>query len=288
MSIETAFLILGWGLLGAIITHAITSGNQTGDVGKRPKQHDDPAENADEPTDSNNPQWAGFKRLVAKMHSEESRHNSKERRFWKRQVRISYWLNWITFFAGVVAWIGLGFLYKSIVDAENATAFANRAWLLVDGPTALIGNSGTVETIEEQINITNIGKEPAADVRNYLRPFWLIPVTHPRLEGGTDIDMREQVYKTNDTCDYVDSGGDMGTLWPRVAPYVANEAGPKRVDPGFDGGTVFYGFQACVRYTTFSEPHYTRVCYVFTPKVITQKNTWIWSLCQGKGQQWAN
>jgi hypothetical protein len=61
--------------------------------------------------------------------SDEQKHRAAERRFWERQITIAKWLNGISAGAAAVALIGLLFLYRSIVGADDATVRANRAWL---------------------------------------------------------------------------------------------------------------------------------------------------------------
>jgi hypothetical protein len=256
--IVAALAISGWGIAGTIIIHAITSWSET--AGKSDSQ---PEGRAREPS-------------IIELHPAEERHRAAERSFWERQIRVAKGLNWITLFAGIVAVGGLVALYRSITDAEDATIRANRAWLMADHVSIIPGtNAERMKTIQAWFEITNIGKEPASDVRTYIKPFWLTPV-----KNGNSIDMDMQKYNANDTCEYTSKQGSLGVVWPRPIP--VGEQGPIVVaDPGFENGSMYYGFQGCVSYYTFSTLHYTRFC-----EVLVANGSW--SLCQGQGQQWAN
>lgn len=269
-----ALAISGWGIAGAIVVHAITSwSDERRGIRQYPEHNNETTHEGDSPAHDQQPAGIVLKPPITKPNSDEQRHRGEERRFWERQIRVSKGLNWITLAAAVVAAGGLLALYRSIVDAEDATVRANRAWLLADGPNAPTGKSpaGTV-VIEEFVNITNVGREPASDVRNYLRTFWLTPVTHTKEDGTIGVDMRKQSYQLNDTCDYTSDGPQMGTIFPRPAPYVAN-GDREQVKSGL------FGFQGCVSYTTFGTRHYTRFCFILANN---------WSVCEGEGQEWAN
>lgn len=180
MWLVTALAISGWGIAGTIIIHAITSSSEN-------------RRDIDAP---------------------EDRHRAAERSFWERQIRVSKWLNGITLFAGAVAVGGLFALYWSITDAEDATVRANRAWIMADHVSAIPGmNAEKMKTIQAWFEITNIGKEPASDVRTFIRPFWLTPI-----KNDNSINMDIQQYSVNDTCEYTSKQGSLGVVWPRPIP----------------------------------------------------------------------
>jgi hypothetical protein len=117
----------------------------------------------------------------------EEQHKIAERSFWKRQSRSAKYLNIITLVAALVGLMSLYFIRQQLIDAKEATIRANRAWLLLDEPLIFAGESPSgIETIDPTINIYNIGKKPASDVKFYTYQFWVTTIP-PGVKGDYSI-----------------------------------------------------------------------------------------------------
>jgi hypothetical protein len=162
---QVAFLMIGSGLLGMIIAHAITSGPRAGRTRDRPEQDDDKTRNTARQAVGTTPEWADIASLVAEIQSEHKQQNTRERTFWGRQIRVSSWLNWVTGVGAAVGLFGLYFLYRSVVGADQATIEANRAWV---GTTWLIvHNDSPDKDIPIEIHLVNFGKSPALQLSSH-------------------------------------------------------------------------------------------------------------------------
>src|ERR1700683_794456 len=64
---------------------------------------------------------------------QKEQDHAAERLFWdphmERHIRIATWLNWVTGVSAAVGLLGLYFLYRSVIGADQATIEANRAWV---------------------------------------------------------------------------------------------------------------------------------------------------------------
>ena len=156
-----------------------SSENPSGDPRENPQASESRAENADKPPSDAKPE-----RLISDgestcSKSDKEKHHAEERKFWNRQIRVGKWLNRVTGAASIAALIGLGILYKTLVEtqrASNAAAEANRI-----NQRALEANTrawvvpGIVEIerlevdkpLKVRIEFANVGKEPALSLVEY-------------------------------------------------------------------------------------------------------------------------
>ncbi len=143
--------------------------------------------------------------------TEEQEHRAHERGFWERQIRVANRLNWITAGGAIVALVGLGFVYWSIISADNATTEANRAWVGIY--RADHGPLNITKPMHIQLTLVNTGREPA------LRGNWGIKihsVNHiPETNGNFVADLASF---RNEACDrvHIFPSGEGTSIWPTL------------------------------------------------------------------------
>ena len=221
---------------------------------------------------------------VAQPSPEERRHRAHERLYWRKQLRVSQCLNILTGAAGSVALIGLAFVYKGVVDNEDATARANRAWIAIDNPQFIRFPNVPGDEMDAYINFVNVGREPASNVKNRNEFFWFTP----EFESKNVIEMNKQILPSNNTCTDIKDGGAMGTVWAgKAQPYSGNGV-PVRVDIDFFTGRKWYGYHGCFAYETFGKIHHTSYCRIFEANPPLPPAQWRWALCPGAAQEKAD
>jgi hypothetical protein len=80
-----------------------------GNIRENPDNHDQRANDLDTPRQRKEGQ-ANFHTFSSEQKSEDEQHRAEERGFWKRQIRVGWWLNGITGVAAAIALAGIGVL----------------------------------------------------------------------------------------------------------------------------------------------------------------------------------
>ncbi len=218
----------------------------------------------------------------------EEQHRVAERTFWQGQLHISKWLNWITLSAALIALGGLYFVAMSLKEARVATIEANRAWIAVK--TA--GFIGKPEKVGDQFALavpySNIGREPALAARKFQESFWIDGLNSPTevmSAGALNIPI-------NGTCSKVDFATGIGAIWP-----LAGDEKPSTARDGEAIRTVtddlvrkrrLLGYHGCFIYETFGSTHRTGFCFFLAPAVDAPISQWVWSVCPGPNQNFAD
>jgi hypothetical protein len=126
--------------------------------------------------------------------AEENQHRTDEKSYWKRQLRIAKWLNWITGAAAVVGLLGLVFLYKELGEMQTANKqtkialhISERAYINIGGPIfdfdkGVVGlpinnagriPSGEVETVVHEATVVQADTKALPLIKNIVGKYWL-------------------------------------------------------------------------------------------------------------------
>jgi hypothetical protein len=220
--------------------------------------------------------------VVIRGHHEDE---DTETSFRRKQIRAAWSLNRITFGAAVVALGGLVVLFFTLSDNRKTMIEDHRAWIavrtLVFDDTPPPKNPGDLFQIA--VPYENIGKEPALTVSRYQEPFWT-----------TDFALRSSINKLslppNNTCSQVNSELNIGTSWPGTSSgYISHgSASQITADADFLGMTSLLGYHGCFIYETFQEAHRTGYCFLLIPVIGRPVAEWVWQICPGAGQNFAD
>lgn len=203
----------------------------------------------------------------------------------RKQIRAAWSLNRITFGSGVVGLGGLVILFFTLRDNRNTMIEDHRAWIAARTPFFDIApppkNPGDLFQIA--MAYQNIGKEPALSVSKYQEPFWIA--------GFEPLSNIEKVkFPLNNTCDQVNCKINIGTAWPgTTGAYVSRgPASQITADADFLGMKKLLGYHGCYIYETFQEPHRTAYCSLLIPVVAHPVAEWVWEMCPGVDQNFAD
>jgi hypothetical protein len=78
---------------------------------------------------------AAINSSVAQLSTNEDQWHNEQKRYWKRQIRISKWLNWITIGGGIIAVGALIAVYAQLQMMKTSLHVSERAWITVKGIT---------------------------------------------------------------------------------------------------------------------------------------------------------
>jgi hypothetical protein len=93
------------------------------EVGQSIEEQDGAADNFQNPT-TNLPMETIMSVAQYQPTSEEEQHRAAERDYWKRQLRLAKWMNWVTGVASVAGIIGLAFIYGTLKATQDQTQAA--------------------------------------------------------------------------------------------------------------------------------------------------------------------
>jgi hypothetical protein len=189
-------------------------------------------------------------------------------------------------FAALVAIFTVIVLICTLVDVRKATVEANRAWIATrnaffDPQLPPPTNPG--DPFYVAVTYDNPGKEPALNASRYQEPFWTsyAPfVEQLRVEKNNTCS--KLTSETNPVICVVWPGGDIGQYTSR------GSNPPIRADREFLNQHKILGYHGCFRYETFGEPHFTAYCYILDPRPSHSVADWLWGLCPGAHQNFAN
>ncbi|HEY2051143.1 MAG TPA: hypothetical protein VGH03_17525 [Caulobacteraceae bacterium] len=250
----------------------------------KPRNKNGRSSNHDAPADNHDSGGAPHHPTIIQPSAEERRHRAHERLFWRRQIRISTGLNYLTGIAGVVGVVGLFFVANTLIETQKATEEANRAWLTVDHLEWHIPPNKVGDTMDIYTRYRNIGKEPAMDTRFYGEFFQFYPMR----ETDGKFDLRHQPVPPNTTCNDPSEELPLGAVWFDQSQTYGSGGKQSTADPGLFMMREWYGYHGCFEYRTFGKVHYTRFCYVLEPEPGKPITEWAWGLCPGANQQNAN
>jgi len=235
--------------------------NKDGDAPK--KKNNTPEDHGQPPSDVSNAQDLSPETPSRKPPSSNEEHRAAERRFWDRQIVIASWLNIITAVGAIVALVGIIFLIKNIIDAENATMRANRAWIAPRGAyldARHSSNQAKVFTIEYE----NVGREPATDIFfSQYADYFDGPALIDKVTYSLPI-------KKVDTCSV--AGRSIAPAYPlngsgskeEVIVFMDSKEFLNDFNLFLSGKKTFY-IEGCFRYKTFRLEHRSIFCYYLKP-----------------------
>jgi hypothetical protein len=181
--------------------------------------------------------------------------NAAEGIVWRRQIRASWWLNWITLAAAIIAIGTVIVLIYTLIDARKATVEANRAW--VAPRTAFLRRALVLNDHPAfRIVYDNVGKEPALNLSMLSQVIIVDAAALIRSLGEpsySDVAMQE-----NSTCahDTIHQGAEI--IWPSSRPEVySNSSMENSADPIITQ-EVLDGQQAIVIKGCFYMKHFTK------------------------------
>jgi hypothetical protein len=149
-------------------------------LSKKGKQHDHgpkAAGNSEKPTCHVEPEWSPLHAEIAQRHEDDKQHNADERDFWKRQLRVAKWLNWITGGAAIVSFVGLYILWRNLGVSKSAADAAERAlssqqaafqtdqrpYVVTDGMPQFVTFPNLKTKTQANVILKDIGKTPATN-----------------------------------------------------------------------------------------------------------------------------
>jgi hypothetical protein len=144
---------------------------------KRKQRNHDPsaASNSEKPSCHVEPEWSAFHATIAQRHEDDKQHNADERDFWKRQLRVAKWLNWITAGAAIVGLVGLYIVWRNLGVSRSAANAAERAltnqqaafqadqrpYIVTDGMPQFVTVPNVQTKTQANVILKDIGKTPA-------------------------------------------------------------------------------------------------------------------------------
>lgn len=207
-------------------------------------------------------------RAISQQTAQKQRHDIEENLFWRRQIRVAWWLNVITIAAAVIALATVIVLIRTLVDARKATVEANRAW--VAPRTAYLRREFTLnDHLAFRIVYENVGRQPARN--NNMWSGAKIVDADLLVRSLNDPNLAESVFGENPTCAGHTSRKGSEIMWPESpssfnstystsslddVPYPVIT---QRVIDG-DAAVVVLG---CFLYETFDEVHQSKFCFWF-------------------------
>ena len=222
--------------------------------------------------------WALYRYVAyrkAKQEAQEANYKTPEALLAYRQLCASKWLNRITGIGTIVALGGLGFLGKSIIDAEDATIQANRA--LVSPLSFYFTQDAVVgQSIPIRFEYRNIGRQPTNDTKISVF-FDTTPIT-PGLDMRTTAVMNDTFCETNPPTER------LGTVYPvqEQSSMTMNTRIQKiNWDTEMDQSTKALRMRECITYVTFGQHHKTWFCEIFGPSLVSDPKRRIGVSCRG-------
>jgi hypothetical protein len=255
--LAVALALSGWGIAGTIIVHAVTSWlDERREIRNRLQCEQHAANDPKNPPCNEGSRWADPNSSLIQPATEEYRHNTEERSFWERQIRVARGLNWITGVGAVVGVLGLIFIYAGLQESRRSNIDANRAWISPTGMSATGGIDGT-DDIPIQIHYSNLGKSPALKMD---AQFDAVTVPTPAnlhsydsLSGGPNNTCKRTALIEESYAIFPNGSQDnrRETIIPRV-----------RVTPLVRSNQAAILIQGCFKYETMGEIHYSWFCFV--------------------------
>ena len=135
---------------------------------QNPQQQGHSTDNAEKPSDD----------LIAKSNvvppeikpsTNEEQHRAAERDYWRRELRVMWWLNWITLVAVVGGIISLIYIKRTLDATRTQAAIAMRQMELSERPwvtaeVALTRPFNTNDEVGIEVSVKNVGRSVALDV----------------------------------------------------------------------------------------------------------------------------
>ena len=207
-----------------------------------------------------------------------------ETSFQRKQIRAAWSLNRITFGAAVVALGGLVILFFTLRDNRKTMIEDRRAWIAVHTAIFHIApppkNPGDLFQIA--VSYENIGKEPALNVSKAQGPFLITDF----VPGSNSFELN---LPPNDTCSEVNTKINMGPVWPGTKLDVSRGPAFQIIaDAAFLNMKTILGYHGCFMYETFQEAHRTAYCFLLVPVVAHPAADWLWHMCPGAYQNFAD
>jgi hypothetical protein len=202
---------------------------------------------------------------LSRNTAQKERHNVGEDLFWRRQIRVAWWLNGITLAAAIIAIATMCVLIVTLIDARKATVEANRAW--VAPRAAYLRRPFTLNDHPVfRVAYDNIGRQPALNTETW----WRVSIVDANLlvRSLKEPSLRVRAFGLNPACQGHTplNGGEI--IWPSSKPeaytnaYVENPNDPLIMQEVLDGRAAVV-VQGCFLYLTFGEPHHSAFCFWF-------------------------
>jgi hypothetical protein len=195
--------------------------------------------------------------------NDDATHRQLEREYWKKQIILMHVANWATAIATCVGILGFFLLVLQLNASREALIESQRAWIAPESPGFSPFPKTFGEVIQAIVNYSNIGNEPARNVRGYARMFWVRSVgPHHQLK-----------IPHNDTCSTADKRSPAGTVWPdhdtKNTLSAEPEINQKRltVDADYLMGKRVLFLQTCFAYETFGSMRHSAACWAFFPTI---------------------
>jgi hypothetical protein len=200
---------------------------------------------------------------ISQLTAQKRRHDIEESLFWRRQIRVAWWLNAITLTAAIVAVATVIVLIGTLTDARKATVEANRAW--VAPRTAFLRREFRLnDHLAFRITYDNVGRQPARN-NNFFSGAYIVDA-HSLIHSLSDPSLAESVFRENPTCSGHTTRKGADIIWPSnngvySLASLDDDRYPvitQRVIDGDDAVVVV----GCFLYDTFEEVHHSMFCFL--------------------------
>ena len=203
--------------------------------------------------------------------ADEKRHRAAERYYWKRQLRLNHWLNWITGGAAFVALFGLVILFGQMLVMRGQLAemqAEQRPWIAVSGIWHSRAEPLKIGApFQYMIEFANVGVSPAQEISWTVKPRFIAlrerSVDASQISGenicAAPLTQRlgDVIFPERERSIYQPSIGYIPPAFIGV---------PVTVTPGMIAGDTMLIVQGCIKYgTTGGEVGQTQFCYLIQP-----------------------
>jgi hypothetical protein len=214
--------------------------------------------NGDDPPTDMKPKRAELQAPITHHHPADKEQQAAERDYWRKQIRLSKWMNGITAAAAITAIFGLYLVYLSIVSA-------NRAWLAPENFS--FSDFSPNRNIKISMVSDNVGKEPALNpIFSNMDFGFVYPKNMKMLAAPGELQIPEK-----DMCATVQTSPGNVIFPGEKYSYERYITGldPAKVTDVDEGRAVFY-YRDCVKYKTFGREHKTSFCFYVYPNLMNQ------------------
>lgn len=187
---------------------------------------------------------------------------------------------------------GIGYLQWRTLDKTDQTLKSQqRAWIapVPSGPIIFDKPPEKTKPISVSIQIQNIGTAPAFDAVHHFELFRFSPqesATRKVIEG----------FGENTACDGLATVEGGHTIFPSATAFEKTHVFPADIwtSPIYDDPVQsmkdMFGIRGCVRYNTTIADRTTRFCFYLANPTdpTTPLNSWVWYVCEGKSQNFAD